>query len=138
MRARWKASTPRSGALKRYARMGADVIFVEGPKTREEAEEIARRIDTPMVYNITPTGSVAALDAKTLEAMGFRFLSFSVSVLLAAIPGMQAFLRQVKEGDVTKAARHCASMQEYLDILGYEAWRRYEDVYAVPGEPKSA
>jgi hypothetical protein len=23
-------------------------------------------------------------------------------------------------------------MQEYLDILGYDAWRRYEELYAGP------
>jgi len=124
----------------RYAKTGADAIFVEGPRTRAEAEEIARRIDRPLLYNVTPTGSVPPLDVATLEGIGFRFLSFSVYVLLSAIPAMQAFLRQLKsEGDVARAGRNAASMQEYLDILGYDAWRRYEDQYAAsppgPGEP---
>jgi 2-methylisocitrate lyase-like PEP mutase family enzyme len=121
------------GRAERYARTGADAIFLEGPRTRGEAEEIARRIDSPLLYNVTPTGSVPALDVKTLEQIGFKFLSFSIYVLLAAIPAMQSFLRQLKaNGDVAAAGRNAASMQEYLDILGYEAWRSYEDVYAVP------
>jgi len=115
----------------RYALAGADAIFVEGPRTRAEAEEIGRRIDRPLIYNVTPTGSVPPLDVVTLEQIGFRVLSFSVYVLLSAIPAMQNFLRQLKrEGDVAKAARNAASLQEYLDILGYEAWQRYEERYA--------
>ena len=119
----------------RYAEAGADAIFVEGPKTRAEAEAIAKHIDKPLVYNVTPTGSVPSIDAATLETIGFKFLSFSVYVLLAAIPGMQSFLREIKSsGDVAKAGRHAASMKDYLDILGYESWRRYEDVYAVAAD----
>jgi len=124
----------------RYAGAGADAIFVEGPRTRSEAEEIARRIDRPLLYNVTPTGSVPPLDAATLEQIGFKFLSFSVYVLLAAIPAMQGFLRRLKsDGDVARASRGAASMQEYLDILGYDDWRQYEAKYAAvtqsPGEP---
>jgi 2-methylisocitrate lyase-like PEP mutase family enzyme len=116
-----------------YAKAGADAIFVEGPRTRAEAEEVGRRLDLPLLYNVTPTGSVPPLDVATLEKIGFRFLSFSVYVLLAAIPAMQSFLRQLKsEGDVAKAGRSAASMQEYLDILGYQAWQEYEQRYAVP------
>ena len=121
----------------RYGEIGADCIFVEGPKTRAEAEAIAKAIDKPLVYNVTPTGSVPSIDAATLEKIGFKFLSFSVYVLLAAIPGMQNFLREMRQsGDVAKAGRHAAGMQDYLDILGYESWRRYEDEYAVPATPK--
>jgi 2-methylisocitrate lyase-like PEP mutase family enzyme len=124
----------------RYGHVGADAIFVEGPRTRAEAEEIARRIDRPLLYNVTPTGSVPPLDGTTLERIGFKFLSFSIYVLLSAIPAMQSFLRQLKrEGDVARAGRNAASMQEYLDILGYDSWRQYEDKYAgpgqIPGEP---
>ena len=119
----------------RYAAIGADVIFVEGPRTIEEAQRIAKAIDKPLIYNITPTGSVPPLDAKTAEGMGYRFLSFSVYVLLAAIPGMQSFLKTMREtGDITQAGRHAASMKTYLDLLDYESWKRCEDVYATPPE----
>lgn len=115
----------------RYAAVGADVVFVEGPRTIEEAERIGRAIDVPLVYNITPSGSVPPIDAKTAEKLGFRFLSFSVYVLLAAIPGMQSFLKTMRDtGDIGQAGRNAASMKTYLDLLGYEDWKQYEEVYA--------
>lgn len=115
----------------RYAAVGADVVFVEGPRTIEEAERIGRAIDIPLVYNITPSGSVPPIDAKTAEKLGFRFLSFSVYVLLAAIPGMQSFLKTMRDtGDIGQAGANAASMKTYLDLLGYEDWKQYEEVYA--------
>jgi 2-methylisocitrate lyase-like PEP mutase family enzyme len=116
-----------------YQKAGADVIFVEGPKTIEEAQEIARNIDVPLLYNITPTGSVPALDVKTLEGIGYRLLSCSVYMLLAALPSMQNFLRVLKEtGDVAKAGAGAASMSDYLDILRLDDWQRRETLFTPP------
>ena len=71
------------------------------------------------------------LDASTAEKLGYRFLSFSVYVLLAAIPGMQSFLKTMREtGDIRQAGRHAASMKTYLDYLDYDTWKECEERYA--------
>lgn len=113
-----------------YQKAGADAIFVEGPRTEDEARRIAQSLDVPLVYNVTPTGSVPGLDAASLDAMGFKMLSCSVYVLLAAIPAVQGFLRTFREtGDARKAGASVASMKEYLDILGFPEWQKLEDRY---------
>ena len=115
-----------------YQRAGADVIFVEGPRTIEEAQEVARNIDIPLLYNVTPTGSVPALNVEALEAMKYKLLICSVYPILAAIPGIQSFLRTLKTtGDVAKAGANAATMAEYLDILGFQNWQKYEGEYAI-------
>lgn len=125
-----------TSAIKRgqvYQRAGADVIFVEGPRTIEEAEAIAREIDIPLLYNITPTGSVPPLDVATLERIGFRLLSCSVYMLLAALPSMQNFLRVLKAtGDVAKAGAGAATMSEYLEILRLDDWQEREARFSPP------
>jgi 2-methylisocitrate lyase-like PEP mutase family enzyme len=116
-----------------YQRAGADVIFVEGPKTIEEAEAIAREIDIPLLYNVTPTGSVPPLDVATLERIGFRLLSCSVFMMLAALPSMQNFLRVLKStGDISKAGAGAAKMSEYLDILRLNDWQEREARFTPP------
>lgn len=111
-----------------YAEAGADVIFVEGPKTLEEAQAIARAVDIPLLYNNTPTGSVAPLDVAALEKIGFRLLSCSVYMLLAALPAMQNFLRVLKAtGDAAKAGAQAASMADYYEILRLAEWQEREE-----------
>jgi 2-methylisocitrate lyase-like PEP mutase family enzyme len=111
-----------------YQAAGADAIFIEGPRTVAEAEEIGRSLDVPLLYNITPTRSVPPLDVGELHRIGFRLLSFSVYVLLAAIPAMQGFLRTLKDsGDVMKAGANAASLDEYMDILGFKEWQDFEE-----------
>jgi 2-methylisocitrate lyase-like PEP mutase family enzyme len=113
-----------------YQKAGADAIFVEGPRTVEEARRIASELDVPLVYNVTPTGSVPGLDAVALSEMGFKMLTCSVYVLLAAIPALQGFLRAFREsGDARKAGASAARMEEYLDILGFPDWQKLEDLY---------
>ena len=118
-----------------YQRAGADAIFVEGPKTEEEAAEIARRIDAPMLYNITPTGSVAPLPVEKLEQLGYKMLSTSVYAVLAAIPGLRHFLRTLKQtGDVAKAGSSVASMADYYEILKLKDWQAAEENYTSSSE----
>ena len=114
-----------------YRKAGADVIFVEGPRTLEETQAIAREVDAPLLYNVTPTGSVPPLDASALEAIGgYRLLSCSVFVLLSAIPAMRGFLRSMREtGDPAKAGAGAAKMAEYLDILGFDDFQKMEALY---------
>ncbi len=113
-----------------YQHAGADMIFVEGPKTEDEAREIARRIDAPMLYNITPTGSVAPLSVEKLEELGYKMLSTSVYAVLAAIPGIRHFLRTLMQtGDVAKAGAAVASMADYYEILKLKDWQDAEDHY---------
>jgi 2-methylisocitrate lyase-like PEP mutase family enzyme len=119
----------------RYQKAGADAIFVEGPRTLEEAEEIARNLDIPLLYNVTPTGSVPSLDVPTLERLGYRLLSCSVFMMLAALPGMQGFLRTLKAtGDVGQAGKSAASMSEYLDVLGFSEWQKREEIYTAKAD----
>jgi len=113
-----------------YQCAGADMIFVEGPKTEEEAKEIAARIDAPMLYNITPTGSVAPLTVTKLQELGFKMLSTSVYAVLAAIPGMRHFLRTLMQtGDVARAGSAVASMADYYEILKLKDWQDAEEQY---------
>jgi 2-methylisocitrate lyase-like PEP mutase family enzyme len=59
-----------------YAEAGADVVFVDAPRTREQLAEIARRVDAPSMANMTETGKTPLLNAEELEAIGYRIVIF--------------------------------------------------------------
>jgi 2-methylisocitrate lyase-like PEP mutase family enzyme len=63
------------GALARaqaYVEAGADMVFVEAPRTREDLERIPREVPAPCVVNVVEGGKTPQLPAEEYEAMGFR------------------------------------------------------------------
>ena len=106
-----------------YAEAGADAIFVEGPRTEDEARALISGIAAPQLYNITPNGSTPRFTAAELSAIGFKMMSFSVYLILMAIPAMRGMLRTLAEtGSIDAATKGSASLDDYLDILDLDGW----------------
>src|SRR5439155_13448491 len=56
----------------RYREAGADVLFVEAPKSRDELARIAQALpDTPLIANMVEGGKTAILPAAEPERIGF-------------------------------------------------------------------
>lgn len=114
------AAIDRAGA---YAEAGADAIFVEGPRTLDEARRLTREIALPQLFNVTPSGSTARPTLAELSEMGFKLMSFSVYLVLMAIPSMRGMLRRLRDtGSIDAAVAGAAGLDEYLAILDYDRW----------------
>ena len=61
-----------------YRQAGADVLFVEAPKTREDLSGIASRIGSgiPLMANMVEGGKTPILSGPELEALGFSLVIF--------------------------------------------------------------
>jgi len=61
-----------------YRAAGADILFVEAPKAREELANIVKRIDgnVPLVANMVEGGKTPMLSGSELEALGFSLVIF--------------------------------------------------------------
>jgi 2-methylisocitrate lyase-like PEP mutase family enzyme len=51
-----------------FARVGADIVFVESPESADEFERIGGEIDAWLLANIVPTGRSLEVDTATLKA----------------------------------------------------------------------
>jgi len=62
----------------RYREAGADVLFVEAPKTREDLADIVKRIGkaTPLLANMVEGGKTPILSGPELEALGFAIVIY--------------------------------------------------------------
>ena len=56
----------------RYARAGADVIFVEAPQSTGEIERIAAEVDAPLLINMVQGGLTPDTAPERLSALGYR------------------------------------------------------------------
>ena len=62
-----------------YREAGADVIFVEAPRSVEEMRRINREVAAPTLANNVEGGKTPFLPAKDLEAIGYNLVIYPVS-----------------------------------------------------------
>ena len=68
-----------------YVEVGADMLFVEAPKTRDDLDRIARALRgrAPLMANMVEGGKTPLLSAAELEAIGFALVIFPGGIVRA-------------------------------------------------------
>lgn len=83
-----------------YREAGADVIFIEAPRSNEELQAIAQAFpDTPLLFNWAESGKTPLLTLNEIHTLGFKLVIFPVSLLFAATHAMLALLEVLKPGE---------------------------------------
>jgi 2-methylisocitrate lyase-like PEP mutase family enzyme len=69
----------------RYREAGADMLFVEAPKTREQLAQIVSKLDgsLPLMANMVEGGKTPPLSAAELETIGFALVIFPGGIVRA-------------------------------------------------------
>ena len=111
---------------KAYRKAGADVIFVEAPRSIEELRKIANEIDAPLVANMIEDGITPTLPAKELLALGYRIAVFPLSTLYAATYAMRQVLTELKNTGGTK--RSHKMMVTFKDFNRFVDLDKYMDL----------
>jgi methylisocitrate lyase len=108
---------------KAYHKAGADVIFIEAPKTIGELKKIANEIDAPLVANMIEEGLTPNLSAKELLKMGYRIAVFPLSGLYAATFAIKEVFSELKKTGTTKERRKMMvtfeEFNKFVDLKGY-------------------
>ena len=67
-----------------YREAGADMLFVEAPKTREELARVVQALPgVPLMANMVEGGKTPLLPAAELEALGFALVIFPGGIVRA-------------------------------------------------------
>src|SRR5690606_32126984 len=82
---------------KAYRKAGADVIFVEAPRSIEELKRVANEIDAPLVANMIEDGVTPTMPAQELLKLGYRIAVFPLSALYSATYAMREVLTELKK-----------------------------------------
>jgi 2-methylisocitrate lyase-like PEP mutase family enzyme len=83
----------------RYAETGADVLFVEAPKSDEELTKIAGRLSglKPLVANMVEGGTTPIHSAAELGALGFKLVIFPGGIVRAIAHTARHYYRSLAE-----------------------------------------
>jgi 2-methylisocitrate lyase-like PEP mutase family enzyme len=116
-----------------YREAGADVIFVEAPRSADELAEIGRRIDAPLVVNMVEGGATPQLSAGELSALGFAIVLYANAALRGAVHGMQAVLEHLKRtGSTAGALQQMIGWEERQRLVGKPLFDALSERYATP------
>lgn len=110
---------------KAYRKAGADVIFIEAPRSVEELTKIAKEINAPLVANMIEEGLTPNLPAKELMKIGYRIAVFPLSSLYAATFAIKEVLLELKKTGTTKEVRKTMvtfrDFNKFVDLPRYMA-----------------
>ena len=115
----------------RYADAGADVIFVEAPRTVDEIVRVGREVAAPKLINIVAGGLTPELDHAALAELGFAIAIYPTTALLAATTAMTTALAGLAGATARAPA---TTMEDFFRLVGLDDWFDIGDRWPVPGE----
>jgi len=107
-----------------YREAGADLVFVDAPRTVEEYAAIAGGCAAPCVANMTETGRSPSIPTPELEEMGYRLVIFpSTQTWLFARAYDELCRAVVRERTTTSLIDRFASFDDVNALLGLAEWQ---------------
>lgn len=101
---------------------GADMIFVEAPRTIEEVAEIPRAVKGPCLLNLVPAGKTPLVSFEEAQAMGYRMVILPGLLLKAVIEASDAALQEVKRDGRAPALQINATVADLFRRFGSDEW----------------
>ena len=112
---------------KRYQEIGADIIFIEAPKTVEEMETICREVPGCHMANIVEGGLTPNLAMEQLRDVGFQFAAYPLTLLAASMQAMKHTLELMR--DDLPRGEHLMDFEELRDRIGFNDYYEISQVY---------
>ena len=117
----------------RYLEAGADLLFVEAPRSIEEMKTVTARFAArvPLLANMVEGGKTPVLDTKSLEALGYRVAIFPGGTARCIAYAAQEYFAALKRDGTTDALRaRMLDFQGLNRVIGtpqmLELGKRYE------------
>jgi methylisocitrate lyase len=116
-----------------YAEAGADLIFVEAPRSVEQIRHVIESIDAPVSINLMDAvvgGKTPLISIDTLRELGVARVSIPVGPLFAAIKGMLNYLDAIKGDRIAEGRTDLvADFDFFKELVGFPKFRELEREY---------
>ena len=110
-----------------YREIGADITFVEAPKTMDALKRICNEVDGPQMANMLEGGLTPMLSPAELQELGFSIASYPFTLLMRSIKTIQDALAEMRTGNIPSAVM---SFDELKTVVGFDQYYSDEDRYS--------
>jgi methylisocitrate lyase len=119
-----------------YKEAGADVLFVEGPRSKEELRRIGKELPPPLAVNLIEGGVTPLCSLEELVEMGFFSVGFVLSGLYAAARALERTYRTLlQHGSTRTLGDAMMHFEEFNDLIGVERRHAEDERYRVGSHP---
>lgn len=123
-----------------YADAGADILFVEAPRSREQLQAVCKALAPrlPLLANMVEGGDTPLMTADELGALGFRIVIFPGGIVRAMARTAQDYYCSLRTNGTNQPFRErMFQFDELNDLIGTPAMlaagRDYENFFAGNG-----
>jgi methylisocitrate lyase len=115
-----------------YHEAGADLVFVEAPRTTDEMLAITSGVKAPCLANNIEGGKSPVLSAAELEKIGYAVVVFPVSATYAMARVVRDVMAEILTTGTTKGVwDRMVDFQEFAEIVDLAGLRDLEKGYAL-------
>lgn len=115
----------------RYLEAGADISFVEGPRTLGEITQVAREVPGPKLINLVFGGNTPLLSLDELAGLGYSLVLYANAGLQAAIRALQDVYGHLYEhGDLEGIGDRLAGFGERQRVIRKDFFDALDSKYA--------
>ena len=119
-----------------YASEGADMLFIEALKTREDmikVNTVIKQVGVPVMANMIEGGESPFLTALELEKIGYNVVAYPCGSLYVAVKALQKWAKCLKETGTSEGMwDQMLTFREYFDFIGAPEIREREDIFQRP------
>jgi len=120
---------------KLYKEAGADMLFVEAPRSKEELWRIGKELPPPLVVNMIEGGLTPVCSLEELYEMGFFAVGYVLTGLFAAAKALErAFITLRSEGESSSITSDLMSFEDFTSIVGLEKRYQEDERYKIESE----
>jgi 2-methylisocitrate lyase-like PEP mutase family enzyme len=100
---------------------GADLVFVEAPRSEREMERVCAATGLPNLANMVEGGDTPLLPPARLEALGYALAAYPLTLLSAATRAMEVALQSLREGVPPEGLLSFEELRERVGFDRYDA-----------------
>lgn len=112
--------------MEAFAEAGADMLFLEAPRSEEEMRAFCQATDRPSLANMLEQGETPLLPPAMLQEIGYSLAAYPLTLLSAAMKAMQDALTAFKAGEHPQGLLDWDSLR---DVVGFNAYDEDEERY---------
>jgi 2-methylisocitrate lyase-like PEP mutase family enzyme len=115
---------------KAFKAAGADGVFIEAPRSKEELIRIAKEVEGPLVANMLEGGVTPIMTREELGEIGFSFIVCPLTGLYAIAKTLSdVYTHMRKEGNTRGLINRLLSFEQFHQIIGLEAYYELDERY---------